>query len=380
MAPFIVTTQALGSESDVVIHGFVSQGYIQTTSTNQYPVGNSGGKGSFNFDDYAVNFVKQVSPELRVGMQFYAQDRGTYGDNTIGIDWAYGDYHYRDWLGFRVGKLKIPLGLYNTSRDNDALRNPILLPQGVYSDYYRDLTNSIQGSGVYGNTDLGSAGRLSYEFNMGTLPINKESTLSKAQGATAAGSGPTYNIGLEWKPPIDGLRVAATGLWSKYTSHSYWVPPTATDWSMDPWIQKAISIEYIYNNLTLAAEYTTIDFDLNPDTSISSSTISNWRSESWYVSGAYRFTDWLEIGTYYNEYYSDKQHHDGSSYATYYYPDAYDMYQKDLALTVRFDPAQNVVLKLEGHIIEGVGLNWLQSPYSQVKNWRLFAAKATFNF
>lgn len=379
MVSILISTQAQGEESNVDIHGFVSQGYIQTTKENQYPVGNSGGKGSYNFGDYGINFIKQVNPDLRVGVQLFAQDRGTYGNNVVAIDWAYGDYHYRDWLGFRAGKVKIPLGIYNTSRDNDALRNPILLPQGIYSDYYRDLTNSIEGIGFYGYTGLGSAGKLSYEFNMGTLPINNDSSISKAMGSTAAGSGPTYNYGLVWSTPVEGLRFAASGLWSKYTGHSAWIPTTpATDWAMDPWIVQVFSAEYVHNNLTLAFEYSTMDFDLNPDTT--QSFVQKWRGDSWYVSGAYRFTDWMEIGTYYNEYFADRHHRDGSSYADYFYPDAYDMYQKDLALTVRFDPMRNVVVKFEAHRVEGVGLNWLQSPYGQVKDWHIFAAKVTYNF
>ena len=137
------------ADADVEIHGFVSQGYIKTTKENQYPVGNSG-EGSYNFNDFGINFARRVAPRLRVGLQLFAQDRGNFGNDKITVDWAYGDYRHKDWLGVRVGKVKIPLGLYNESRDNDALRNPILLPQGLYSDYFRDVTNSILGAGIYG--------------------------------------------------------------------------------------------------------------------------------------------------------------------------------------------------------------------------------------
>src|SRR3569833_779458 len=113
----------------VVFHGFASQGYIKSSNGNQYPVSDSA-DGSFNFNDFGINFSKQLSPELRVGMQLFAQSRGNLGKDVVTVDWAYGDYRYQDWLGVRVGKVKIPLGLYNTSRDNDALRNPILLPRG----------------------------------------------------------------------------------------------------------------------------------------------------------------------------------------------------------------------------------------------------------
>src|SRR3569832_1060973 len=226
------------AESDVEIHGFVSQGYIKTTKENQYPVGNSG-EGSYNFNDFGINFTRRLAPDLRVGLQLFAQDRGNFGNDNFTVDWAYGDYRYQDWLGVRGGKVKIPLGLYNTSRDNDALRNPILLPQGIYTDYYRDLTNALLGVGVYGTKRLGGAGKLSYEFNVGEPPINTESAVALVMGdVQAMGTDTSYNYNLEWQTPVDGLRLAASGLWSKWTGTSPWVPGfPATSWQMDPWVR-----------------------------------------------------------------------------------------------------------------------------------------------
>src|SRR3569623_1455451 len=167
-------TTPVYAADDVEIHGFASQGYIKSSNGNQYPVSDSA-DGSFNFNDFGINFSKQLSPELRVGMQLFAQSRGNLGKDVVTVDWAYGDYRYQDWLGVRVGKVKIPLGLYNTSRDNDALRNPILLPQGIYTDYYRDVTNSVLGLGIYGAKQAGGAGKFAYQFNVGTLPLNSDS-------------------------------------------------------------------------------------------------------------------------------------------------------------------------------------------------------------
>jgi len=363
---------------DVEIHGFASQGYIKSSNGNQYPVSDSA-DGSFNFNDFGINFSKQLSPELRVGMQLFAQSRGNLGKDVVTVDWAYGDYRYQDWLGVRVGKVKIPLGLYNTSRDNDALRNPILLPQGIYTDYYRDLTNALLGVGVYGTKRLGGAGKLSYEFNVGEPPINTESAVALVMGdVQAMGTDTSYNYNLEWQTPVDGLRLAASGLWSKWTGTSPWVPGfPATSWQMDPWVRQVYSAEYVNGNLTLAAEYGMEDYDTDFG---DGSPTQKWRGDSWYVSGAYRFTDTFELGGYYNEYYADKHHRDGSSYVDVGFPAAHDMYQKDLALTLRFDPVRNVIVKLEGHAIEGLGLDWLFTSNTNAKNWTLFAAKVTYNF
>src|SRR5512138_1164429 len=70
----------------VEIHGFASQGFIQTSKDNNFPVSNSG-KGSFNFNDFAINFAKEVVPGLRVGVQLLAMDRGSYGKDKVTLDW-----------------------------------------------------------------------------------------------------------------------------------------------------------------------------------------------------------------------------------------------------------------------------------------------------
>src|SRR3569833_2178295 len=97
--------------ADEQIHGFVSQGYIKTTKENHYPVGNSG-EGSYNFNDFGINFARRVAPRLRGGLQLFAQDRGYFGNDKITVDWAYGDYRHKDWLGVRVGLVLFSFGFF----------------------------------------------------------------------------------------------------------------------------------------------------------------------------------------------------------------------------------------------------------------------------
>jgi hypothetical protein len=57
----------------------------------------------------------------------------------------------------------------------------------------------------------------------------------------------------------------------------------------------------------------------------------------------------------------------------------WNAWQKDTALTLRFDPLPNLVLKVEGHLEEGT---WLLSETSgnERKEWYIFATKATVTF
>lgn len=206
---------------DIDIHGFASQGYIKTTKENNFPVGDSG-RGSFHFNDFAINFSKELIPGLRAGLQVLAMDRGNYGKDKITLDWAYADYHFQDWLGFRGGKVKIPLGLYNETRDNDALRTFIFLPQNEYYEYERDSIMAMIGGGLYGSIPLGGAGTVNYQLLVGTIPItsdggmalNLSSFISSTDApltVTDASSTVSVVHHLDWRTPLDGLRTPSAG-------------------------------------------------------------------------------------------------------------------------------------------------------------------------
>ena len=118
---------------DVDIHGFVSQGYLQSDENNFIMAQTK--EGTFEFNELGINFTTMLLPHLRAGVQLFAKDLGVIGNDQVEIDWAYGDYRWKDWAGIRVGILKIPHGLYSETRDIDALRTCILLPQSVYSNW-----------------------------------------------------------------------------------------------------------------------------------------------------------------------------------------------------------------------------------------------------
>src|ERR1700722_14659394 len=104
-------TQAQAEDlSDIEIHGFLSQGFINTTSNNYLT---NSALGSFDFTEAGLNFTKQLEDNLRVGFQLFAQRLGPTGDFTPTLDWFYLDYRWSDLLGIRFGRVKIPFGLYN---------------------------------------------------------------------------------------------------------------------------------------------------------------------------------------------------------------------------------------------------------------------------
>lgn len=101
------------------------------------------------------------------------------------------------------------------------------------------------------------------------------------------------------------------------------------------------------------------------------------RQDGFYVSAAYRFTRWFELGSYYSAHYQDRNDRKGEKLAPA--QPTYNGYQKDIDLTLRFDVTDGWTLKAEGHKMIGAS----QVTYDVLnteKNWYLFAARASYTF
>ena len=96
----------------IVVHGFVSQGFLFSSNNNYLSMKST--DGSPQWTDGAVSISDSLTDNLRVGIQLHMYQLGQFGGPNIQVDWASGDYRVNDYLGFRAGKVKTPLGLFKT--------------------------------------------------------------------------------------------------------------------------------------------------------------------------------------------------------------------------------------------------------------------------
>lgn len=389
---------AVGADlAGVEIHGFLSQGYLLSGENSYFSAKTE--DGSFAFNEVGINFNKSLSDRLRVGMQLFSRDLGRAGNNEPLIDWALGDYRWKDWLGIRAGLVKVPHGFFSESRDQDMVRTSIILPQSIYPEMQRDYYTRMWGGGIYGNAFLEAAGNLSYKLYVGT-PYNPDPDRSglaieiEDNGFFGVkdfnhDEGLMYSGGLIWDTPLDGLRIGATGWLMKdigadveiladlFPGQESQVGSVPTI-SVDRWAT-VYSIEYSWENLRLTAEYRLEHTD-NKWSSGFEVFDSKVDSEGYYIGASYRFTDWLEIGSYYSEFFPDKDDKDGDRFE--FFGEDHQAWEKDFALTARFDITENWLVKLEGHAINGTAgvLFADDNPGGIEEDDYLFAAKVTFNF
>ena len=110
------------TDTSLDVHAFISQGFL-FTSANDYLADSS--RGSFEFSEVGLNVTLPATDRLTLGLQIFSRKLGPLGDYRATLDWYYLDYHWRDWLGIRAGRVKLPFGLYNDISDVDAVRTDV---------------------------------------------------------------------------------------------------------------------------------------------------------------------------------------------------------------------------------------------------------------
>ncbi len=356
------------------IHGFASQGWIKSWDNN-YLAESRAERGSFEFTEVGVNVTKQLGDKLRVGTQLFARKLGPLGNYNAKMDWFYIDYRFRDWLGLRAGRVKMPFGLYNEINDVDAARVSILLPQSVYPAANRDYLLAQSGGELYGLIPLSMFGNLEYRLYAGVIqldaPQNDPAAVVRIDRVRVP-----YVMGgrLMWETPLEGLRVGGS-------LQDLRLDTTATFGGVEvvnvelPVVLWVASVEYAHDNLLLAAEYSrwhaTANNSTNPAIFPNDQENTNERA---YVMATYRVTDWLQPGAYYSLFFPDTGQREGRANI-----------QNDIAATFRFDITENWLVTVEGHYMLGTAdLNTAlndSKPLSELKKeWGLVLVKTTAYF
>jgi hypothetical protein len=373
------TAPAAETWHDIQFAGFASQGALINTGNNEY-LGNTS-DGTFDFREYAAN-ASWSKGKFRVGAQVFGQKLGAYGEDKMKIDWAVVDYQPAQWLGFRVGRVKMPRGLYNEALDLDSLRPFVLLPQSVYDARLRDFNAAFNGAMVYGNVSLHRLGTVDYKAFYGSIPMSVTSGASDYLNTgffaenLAIGMDHTLGGTVFWNTPVSGLRGGYSySEFDKLAStrravsgaNIYTYTKTA-----DPYKRHLVSLEYTHGDWIFAAEagretaeFTVIGF--GPTTLIRTAKI-----DYAYVSASRRINAWLELGTYLS-YSQDRQATNPL------------LRQADYALSAKFDLNEHTVFKLEVHQMNGAGKIFdtaaLPQPLAtRDDSWTMLAAKISFSF
>jgi len=359
-----------GQVAELQVHGFISQGFL-LTSANDYLARSS--KGSFEFTELGLNFTLPATDRLTLGLQIFSHALGPIGDYRATLDWYSLDYHWRDWLGIRAGRVKVPFGLYNDSSDIDSARTAILLPQSIYPAANRDFLLAQTGGELYGFKDLGVAGGLDYRLYGGTIFLDVKQQAGSPFSVVDLNVPFVAGGRMLWIPPVEGLRLGGSLQFLRLETHLLPASSSSSVAVNIPAMLWVASVEYTVRDLLFAAEYSRWRVraeSSNPAMFPETLTFS----ERAYALTSYRLSSWLQAGAYYSLLFPNVSQRGGPQGR-----------QLDAALTLRFDVNAYWLIKLEGHYMHGTAglsssLNGNRPLSTLAPDWALFTVKTTAFF
>src|SRR5580765_8941377 len=157
--------QAQETASPVVLHGFGSWAFGKSTWNNAYLAGRP--EGDFRHVSISVNAAANVHDKFTVHLQ--AEIRENDDGTPTSLSYAFAEYKFSDRLGFRIGQVKHPFGLYTEVFTVGTLRPFLDLPQGFYGPA-GFAGQAYRGLGITGTAEAG-AWTVSYDVYGGGIDL-----------------------------------------------------------------------------------------------------------------------------------------------------------------------------------------------------------------
>ncbi len=368
---------------EVQIHGFLTQGFFHSSDNNVY--GQSDDGISPGLTEIGLNLSYQPWDRLRFAAQGLYRRAGAVDSGSVRLDYGLADLtlleHDSGKLGLRGGRIKIPFGLYNETRDVAFTHPTILLPQGIYFDRSRSLLISADGGSFYAEqrTDFGD---FNFKFNVGK-PSNDLNEIKAVVLAKQAAQG-TFDT----KPAI------ATQLNYEINGGEYVFAVSYMDLTFDfnpalsekdipqnrTHIQPLLfSAQYNGEKITLTGEY---EYRWNTFGRFASQGGGKFVSESWYVEGSYRILPELQATVRFDTISMDITDRNGDTAALLGFQ-RHTAFASDWVFGLRWDITPSWMVRADYTRVHGTA--WLPQadnpdPNKTKQDWNLYGLQLSFKF
>lgn len=365
------------------IHGFLSQGFVSTTHNNFFGPSQNGVSADFN--ELGVNASYRPDPDLQFSAQLLSRHAGGTDHGKVRVDYGFVDYTVAAgetgrW-GVLAGKIKIPLGFYNATRDVAFTRPSILLPQSIYFDRARNFALSAPGASFYGER-VGDGEDLYLRFGAVRPQVDDEDTKQAFLGAGRLGSmeGDTSFVGQALIDRDGGrLRLALS-----VAQINMMYRPGAGDVLGAGKVRFApaiVSAQVNAERWSLTSEYAMERVSRHGfGTAVLGLTNT---SEQYYIQGTWRFSPRWEGLLRYDVLYLDRSDRNGVRFNARTGLPAYENYAKDWTAGVSFNVTPSFLLRGEFHCVDGAA--WLPfednpDPFAISRRWNMLLLQASYRF
>jgi len=358
------------------IHGFTSQGFILTSDNRFY--GDSE-EGSFDFTELGLNASIRPVSDLQLSVQVLSRRAGEGGNGDLQLDYGFLDYNLisstsKDF-GFRLGRVKNPLGFYNDTRDVAFTRPSIFLPQSIYFDRTRNLALSSDGIHFYSDHRT-QYGNFFYELGMGYPDVDDSQTRLEIIGPRPGNLNErlSYVSRLLFEPNAGKIRLAVSGA---IVNVRFEPVSPIQDTGTIRFTPLIFSAQYNSEFWSLTSEYA---LRYSKYRKVGTIPDFNRTGESYYLQGAYRFHKKFEALLRYDVLYQDRDDRKGKNASTG--PD-HSLFAKDWTAGLRWDITKSWMSRIEYHYIDGTA--WLplsDNPLGSKTDryWQLFTVLVSYRF
>jgi hypothetical protein len=386
------------SDADLQVHGVLSQGWLLSDGNNVNGSSDDAG-GSGEFRELGVNVSWHPAGSLLFAAQTAAVENGKAIDEDVNLEYGLVDWTplsgERGRIGARAGRLKLPIGFYNDSRDAVFTRPGIIMPNSVYLE-----TNgarsfgyfSLDGGGAYADWLAGEQALYVELIGAGPqeLGANAEIAILRNPASGHFELDQAF-IGRIAEDYAGGRVRAALSILSSRLRYTNASGGLFTDDGTLRFDQAVLSLQYNWECVSITAEATARHIeldDLNQTPTPAGFVIAPVKQDpaGYYVQGSLRVTPQWQWTLRYDEQIRDIQDRHGREQAAapgglprhYYFAD-------DWTIATRYDLLSNVAVWAEFHYVDGVGwVNPLDNPGfnsgGAERYWNLFTTMVGVRF
>jgi hypothetical protein len=320
------------------IDAFGTQGYLRT-SDNSFLGADS--RGTFDFSAYNLLLKASPTDRFQVWSKLFTSSQM---EDSINLEWAFGEYIISDQLHLKFGKMPTPIGIYNETRDVYPL-----LPLSVLPGFYADATEfspaTLKGAGISGRA-LTLGLEIEYDIFGGStfFDLARTRRYENVMGARLWLNTPnrTFRFG---QSLITGIEMPANGSrtrMSTYTPSIEYFSPIGLN------IRGELGLHYHQGELK------------NP---------KDPRRLGYYVEATYMIAERLMPVVRYDVYYPRRRD-----------VNTFKDYQKDITVGFNYNVTEFLVWKADIHFVKGTALlNTTDNPNPE-EDWRLYASSISFLF
>lgn len=389
---------AWAEETDWRFHGFASQRLTATSGQNNF-FGDTRDGLSADYTEIGMGFSWVPDSRFQLSGQAIYRRGGDSEEGKIEADYLFLAYkpfnsEFAD-LTLKLGKIKVPYGLYNELRDTPMTRPSILPPQSIYLDSLRQFNQSAYGLHLDLAKEIGQD-VVSLHYSQIKPNVEGDNAYWSFLGGNALFNGSLYSkyneaSAAQLAYDHDGGKLRA--LLSYAAGPAHYRPRAGDFWSRGrfDFSFTALSLQWNEEHFSLSWEKARNIFRTRFDSAVffipdivgKNVGSSEYLQAEWHIS-----PKWSGLLRY-DTSYINKHDRDGEEYAAANPgKPAWSRYAKDWTLGVHYHHDEHWLFAAEFHHVHGT--SWLPPadnltggawiPGNTSERWNMFLFQATYQF